>query len=485
MRTKEEILGRMSLVEFNTRCLIDFKFFCEKMLGLTTYGGIQKFHMEWFRLVQRNKVSIIEAPSGFSKTEIIGVAYPLWIMYTRKKRNILLVSKTIKQAEGNILQRIKNYILDNELLKEVLVPKDAKATWNKQEIRTKNGHWCINVPYNINIKGYRAHIIILDEADSYEDPSIFFEHVLSRIVPGGKVVLISTPEGPTNLLGMVRSRYPKVGYIKTVAIVDEKGRPKKEPLEEGKSIWEERFSMEWLMEQREVMGENAFQKNYMCNILTDPEDGIFSLKSIYACFDKTYSFSEEVYPEAQYFIGADFAVSSGPKADFDAFVVVEKKDDFLVIKKIETYRGILGPVKVEHLTRLYNTYQSNLQTMILADESNMGTLLINDLRARGLTVLPQKFSHQERKKLLQVLANVIESKRLVIPRSPLDPDALDKTDALVEQLIGFVRKKSPNTGSELFLSKASHDDIVMALAMAVKEAANVITNNLCCGVSSK
>jgi len=333
MRTKEEILGGMNIVKFLTKCKVDFKFFCERMLNLTELGGIHKFQLEWFYAAQNNTRLMIEAPSGFSKTEIMGVAYPLWFLWNNKNKKILLISKTIKQAEGNLLQRMKGYIDDSEFLRE-LIPTDANRTWNKQEIRTTNGCWVVNVPYSINIKGYRSDLSILDEADSYDEVSIYFDHVTSRMNPGGKIILISTPEGPTRLLGTIRSRNPNTPYIKTVAIVDEKGKPKEEPLSKGKCIWPERFSISDLMKKRVEMGESAFQKNYMCNIMTESEDTIFTLKNIYACYDITLQFSTEIVPGAQYFIGADFAISKGPRADYDAFSVIEKVNDQCILKHI-------------------------------------------------------------------------------------------------------------------------------------------------------
>ena len=205
MRSESEILGGMDRTLFDIRCKFDFKFFCEKMLGLTGLGGILDFQLDWFNLAERSVNTVIEAPSSSSKTEIMGVCYPLWYLYTKnEKLEILLVSKTVQQAEGNLLDRIKDYIMDNEILKKALVPEDSRVTWNKSGIKTINQSKLKNVPYNVNIKGYRAHLIICDEADSYEDVDIFFNHVTSRPHPGGKIILISTPEGTTKLIGQLK-----------------------------------------------------------------------------------------------------------------------------------------------------------------------------------------------------------------------------------------------------------------------------------------
>jgi hypothetical protein len=481
MRTKEEILGDENIVTFLTRCKVDFKFFCERMLNITELGGIHAFQLDWFYAAQNHHRLIIEAPSGFSKTEIMGVAYPLWFVWNNKNKKVLLISKTIKQAEGNLLQRMKGYIDDNEFLRE-LIPTDSNRTWNKQEIRTTNGCWIVNVPYSINIKGYRSDLSILDEADSYDEVGIYFDHVTSRMNPGGKIILITTPEGPAKLIGTIKSRNPNTPYIKTVAIVDENGKPKEEPLDKGICIWPERFSIQDLMNKREEMGENAFQKNYMCNIMTEAEDTIFSLKYIYQCYDIAQGFSTEINPGAQYFIGADFAISKGPRADYDAFSVIERVDDQCILKHIEIHKGFPRPAKVRRLKELYDTFQGDKPTKIVADASNMGTMVINDLRSIGVSVIPQNFHSAARTLLINSLANVIEGQGLIIPRKRTDKKAMELTDELTRQLLGFRRQKSDKTGREILASKASHDDIAISIAMAVQEASKMKKLS-CIGIS--
>ncbi len=475
MRTKEEILKGMDEIEFLLNCRIDFKFFCEKMLGMNEFGGIHRFQLEWFYLIQNNDNTVIEAPSGFSKTEIVGVCYPLWRIWNERHLKILLVSKTVRQAADNLLGRIKGYMEDNEYLKE-LIPKGLNSTWNKEEFKLTNGCWVKNVPYSINIKSYRAHLIICDEADSYENPEIFFTHVLSRIIPGGKICVISTPEGPTKLIGQIKERNPDdFIFKKNVAIVNCKI---KGDLSTGESIWSERFNVPYMLKQRKSMGENSFQMNYMCNTMTEYEDTIFQIKTITDCWDSTVKFNKNVNPKAQYFIGADFAISKGIRADDDAFVVIEKLDELFTIKHIETHHGITRPMKINRLIELYNIFKSDYPVKIIADESNMGTMVISDLRSQGITVVAQNFHHAERKKLLMTLNNMLESGNFIIPRDGKDRDTIKQTNLLLEQLIGFKRKKSEKTGSELFASTAAHDDVAISIAMAAKEAGKIKKINL-------
>ena len=483
MKKKEEILQGMEKVEFFFRCRTDFKFFCERMLGVDSYGGIHDYQLRWFRLTQMYERVVIEAPAGFSKTEVMGVMYPLWEMYRSKNLKILLVCKTMEQGKSNMLERIKGYIQDNEFLTEFFVPPDARTTWNKSEIRTKDGHWVKNVPYNNNIRGYRADIIICDEVDSYEETDTYFEHVTSRLFPGGKIILISTPVGPTRLIGQLKEKanmgvIKNYAFEKTQALVSKDGRRayKKEPseitiemLKDCKSIWPENWPVEKLLEKWGEMGKWKWMRNYMCEVIGEAEDAIFPLQNIMDSFDYSLSFTKAIDEGAQYFIGADFAISGGPKADFDAFIVLKKINDQFIVVHSEVHKGWQRPLKVQRLKDLWEHYQTELGTIIVADESNMGTMVINDLRAEGVTVVAQNFHSFARKKLLVTLSNVLQGKGLILPRSMDDEDAQKFSELLKDQLTGFRRKRSEKTGGESIESTAPHDDVAMALAMAVSE----------------
>lgn len=478
MRTRQEIVGDVPLQLFIFKCNTDFKFFAEQVLGITSYGGIHNFQVAWIRAALKYKKLIIESGAGSSKTEIMGAAYPLWLMFKDKNLKILLVSKTLEQSSSNILSRIKRYIEDNELLKEMFVPEDYRNTWNATEIRTKNGHWVKNVPYNLNIRGYRADLILADEIDSYEDVNIFFEHVLSRLYPQGQIIGFSTPTGPTKIIGLLKEKATGgllTGwyFMKTPYLVDFEGNPakieNKEDIKDYESIWPEWWTKEKLEEKWE-QGKANWLRNYMCIDVGEIDDAIFPIKNIIASFDYVRGFSETLDQECMYFIGADFAISDGPRADFDAFVVVEKKGGQYIIKWIETHKGWQRPEKVNRLKELYNQYLSDAGTFLIVDESNMGTMVMNDLRSLGVPVTGQNFHSAARKNLITNLGSVFSGKSIVIPRDHTDEDCVKYSEMLKDQLIGFKRKRSEKTGAELIESKARHDDIAMSLAMAMNEA---------------
>ena len=466
MREIQEMLDPgMNVADLMYKIKTDFKFFYEKVLGFNMKGGLNDYKLEWFNLAYENDYMMIKAPSGFAKTTVLGVALPIWLMMTSSNLKILLVSKTLTQSKDALLLQIRDLIDDNELLKKTLKPTNKDALWNQTQIKTSNGCSAINRPYSINIKSYRANVIILDEIDSYEDPDIYFDHVLSRLIPGGKIFGISTPEeGTSTLMELIKLRDRNVNkcIFKTYTAIVNPLDP--EDLSTGESIWPEEFPMEELMLRRKRFGEQKWQKNYMCNAMTESEHSIFTAASIEACKDYGLSFTAKNHGEEIY-IGCDFALSSSPTGDYDAYVVIGKKKDVATIKYAERHKGIPVDEKIRRLEALYKRYNPIFLT---CDKSGIGAEIIRQLRIKGLSVEEQGFTSGERNLLLNNLKALLDNHKIVIPKEKDDLQAVEFANKLEYELFKFKEKKSESTGQTSYISKGDHDDTAMALAMAVK-----------------
>lgn len=473
MRTLKQILNGMDMMDFMMRQKTDFKLFCEQVLGMTDYGGLHPFQLEWFYLAQNNRRVMIQAPSGFSKTTILGVAYPLWVAFNYPNQQILIISKSLPQSK-RLLGIIRGYIEDNELLL-YLKPEDLES-WNKLELACSNKCRIYCRPYSVNIKGERVDLMILDEICSYEEPDIFFDHIISRMNPNGKIIGISTPEGPSDLMGLIAAKNTSGDYVikSYEAIINYSNND----LSTGSSIWSERFPIEELMTIRRVQGEQFFQKNFMLNPMAESGDSVlFPSKNIYDAYDVTKKFSSEKIDEKGIVVLAcDFAISKGDRADYDAFTVLEKtEDNWYVIKHIETHRGFPVPSKIARIKELFQQFHV---TRILADESNIGAVIINDMRSQGMTVRAQSFHQNARRTLLVSLKNVLESNRLIIPYSSEDALAQKYATTLFEQLIGFKEESSAVTGLPQIKSRSAHDDVAISVAMAVHDVISVKTTTV-------
>ena len=457
----KDMMGDLTMTEFLYKCKNDFKFWANVVLQelyKPEYGGIKDFHLEWFSFVEETNRVVILAPSGFSKSTLFNVAYPLWIAFTQRNKQIMIISKTLPQAIRQ-LEILRATIDNNELLQE-LRPKNAETSWSKTALGTTTGCRIFVRPYSINVKGERTDYSILDEAASYDRPEIYLDYIVPRLNPKGKIILISTPESPVDL--MARLDKPGLGYIHRTypAIVMVNG--------ERKAIWPERFSLEKLDKLKLELGENYFEKNFMCNPKAEEENAIYTYAMIEDCFDDTRKFTFATEGGSIY-LGIDLAISSGPRADYDCYVVTELVNGKVILKHGEVHKGWSIKAKVDRIAELAKTYGDKL-VRIIVDQSNIGHAVIEELRDMGLPVKAQDFHPTNRNILLMNLKKVIEQKTLIIPFSQDDANTQVFTRRLALELVKFKEVTTDKTGQRLtqakYVSAGTHDDTVMALAMA-------------------
>jgi hypothetical protein len=212
------------------------------------------------------------------------------------------------------------------------------------------------------------------------------------------------------------------------------------------------------------MAKSYFERNYMCNPRAEVENAIFTPNAIENCYDKGAGFTSKNFG-GQVFIGGDFAIASGPTADWDCYIVAEKLADRVIIKHGEVHRGVSIEGKVQRLLQLNEMY--NPQQFIL-DESTVGIAVIEDLRMKGVPVEAQSFHPKARNSLLTNLKRLIDNGQISIPRNKQDMRAMAFTDKLISELLGV--KEASSMGVTNYVTTTPHDDTVMALALSCKRA---------------
>ena len=452
MRTMKQILNGEDKNSFFAKCALRPQIFFERVLG----KELMPFHDDWFNILAVEERIAISAPTGFGKTCIFGVCYPLWISLFKPGSKCLIISKSIRTQSANVLEEIKQTIEENEFLQDLL-PKDKKQYWTKEKVNMSNGSVISYSGYSQNVRGAHVDYIFCDEVATFPETDIFFRDVTSRVAARkGQIAAVSTCINTTDLLAQLIAN-PNYFSKKYPAIVN------------GESIWKNKFSVEDLMKIKIEQGESNFEKNYMCNPRSEAEDTIYPLGRVMQLYDYESKFTTE--SEGRIFIGCDFAIAKGPWADFDAYVVIEKINNIFIIKHIEIHKGLPTPAKIRRIKQLYELYSNPevAQPKLIIDVSGIGHDIGEGLKMEGLPVTLQSFHSIARTRLLMNLRNLIDSKKIVIPKSKEDANTIKLTDELTTQLIGFRESKSKLTGNITYQSTAGHDDIVMALAMAVNE----------------
>lgn len=453
MRTKEQILQGEPEDLFATSCYFDINKFAERVLGLK----LKPFHKEWLGLLKKHDRIALAAPTGFGKSTIFGVVFPIWMAFYKPKSVCLIISKTIRTQSANILEEIKLTIEDNEYLKHLKPSnnEEIKSSWTKEKIITTNGSKIQYSSYSINVRGIQADYEFCDEVATYPTHELFFRDVATRVVSkGGILAAVSTPLTTTDLLAKLMNTK---GYYSKIY----------DALPNGESIWPERFPTEYLKNEEGRIGKSNFERNYRCNPKAEVERAMYPLISIELCYDITKSLSQKTTEGSQVYMAGDFAISSGAYADFDCYIVVEKVGDYITILWGETNKMPSKAAKINRLRQLYELYRP---IRVVLDESQIGNAIIQDLKTEGIPVMAQSFHSAARSHLLINLQDVIQDGRLIIPLNRDDEYTGAFADRLTSELLGFAVERSEKTGNVNYVSKASHDDTVMALAMAISIA---------------
>ena len=455
----DDILQGETLQHVLFRASINLEYWCERVLGLQ----LDWFHKEWLNAIRDNKKVAIKAFTGSGKTTIC-MAYILHESYFNPGYKSLIIANAQKQSI-RIMREIQTIIDENDLLSE-LKPANPDS-WSKMQTVCSNKSSITCQTYNKNIRGEHVNFVLSDEASAYKDHEIFFRYVITRVnALNGKLVAISTPESPVDLMEkLFTPQFDGVYWRKAYPILDENGKP-----------ISKRFSMERITEiRKQSPSEAAFEREYLLKTVAETE-AIYPPKQVMECFDKDLGFVYTPTPPSdkknkdatllidapsKMFFGCDFAISGSPHADWSATVVIEYISEKYYIRFIETSKGRKLQKQIDDLHDLARTYKP---FQLYADMSTFGIAIVQELKTRGLPVIGCDFQPTKRSEYLMTLKRAIEDEKLVIPRNLTDPQCDKLTTKLYEQLISF---KTKPRGGTIVYQASGHDDLVMALALAI------------------
>jgi hypothetical protein len=467
--------------------LDDPVFFIEEVIYKPKGWTLFNYAKEWLRICQKYKRVNITAFRSSSKTETLLIAQAIWRAFRQKNFMGAIISASLPQST-EVLKRIKMAILDNEVLR-TSIPSGKASAWSKTEIEFKNGSRILCKPYNDNIRGYHLDWVGLDEIGEYRDHDILMAAILPTLVAkNGDVNAIGTPTSKIDLIHKLRDnkawyskiypayttdynlfkeRYPNreiVKYGHKIKIVD---------AENKNTIYDEYDSYTW-------------SREFMCVPLSDA-DKIFPLELIEQSYDYSRRLTHGMKTYSQYYVGIDFALSGESGADFTVIVVLERdKENRLIVCEIEKWKGYSYNKQKIMIAQLLKSFKPVRSVL---DESSFGASFIDDLRrdVSGTSIEGFKFSsgpYSNRKQdLITMLRSTLESnftvftdkeklpkesdsKMLLIPRDKTDMRTMTLTTQLTDELLSFGMKYDETKHTVKFEGIGTHDDMVIAFALA-------------------
>ena len=223
----------------------------------------------------------VAMPPRHSKTSVVTLAFPLWLIFQNPNLNILIVNAEASLSE-NFGIRLREYIKLYGAIFNVYL-SDVKHSSTHIKFCDKNGvlyKGAIRlVGSNGSITGQDADYLILDDIyKGFSDitPTLldkkiewFKTMILQRKEPQTKLIILHTRWATNDLQGYLKENYSNdYNFISFPAIK-----------EDGSPLWAERYSIEFLKQQLEEMGERLFSSIYQQKPL-DETGSFFNLDNV-------------------------------------------------------------------------------------------------------------------------------------------------------------------------------------------------------------
>ena len=206
----------------------------------------------------------VAMPPRHSKSSMITLAYPLWLLKDNKDLNILIVNNSAGLSEKfgiQLREYIKRIGPEFDIYLSDVKHSSTYIMFTNKEGELQKGSIRL-VGASGSITGQDADYIILDDIYSgFDDitPSLLAKKIdwyrtiiEQRIEPQTRLVILHTRWHSEDLQGYLHEHYPDdYTFLEFPAINDE-----------GKALWPQRYSIDEYNKKRIAMGERQFQAIY-------------------------------------------------------------------------------------------------------------------------------------------------------------------------------------------------------------------------------
>lgn len=384
----------------------------------------------------------VSMPPRTSKSSLITLAFPLWLILSNPDLNILIINNSASLSERFGIQLrelfIKYGAAFNVHLSDVkhsssyLMFENSEGELYKGSIRL--------VGAGGSITGQDADYVIVDDPyKGFEDitPTLldkkidWFETIVEqRLEPESRLIILHTRWHTKDLQGYLKENFPgKYKFLSFSALNDD-----------GTCLWPERYTPEYFLEKQEAMGDRLFQSIYQQKPLDDTSD-FFNMDMLR--FEEGYDVSNSVASVR----GWDIASSDPSKNnDYTSGARMYLTDDGLFVIN-GLVHGQYGNRTVQMIKRTAQTDTPNTMIIIETGVAAAGKLLYEEWRRQlqGYRVIQAKpiTSKEDR---ATPLANAITDGKVIIDLPP------DQREKLIREFNSF--------------PLGEHDDIVDSISHA-------------------
>lgn len=409
---------------------------------------------------QVHRVCVI-APRDHSKSTTLRVKLLHMLLFERwrgKPFTTWLFSAN-KDLAANRLEEIRQDLKRHPELSRMINDKES----NKWKLTLTNGAWIKATSVGSGIRGEHPAAIALDDVlddqndMSYDTVQQWFRKKLTPMLsPGTSLYVVGTPMAMGDLYHteMLNNEAWKTWREGAITNYDEwRSGEGIEP----EVLWPSERPLEFLLEQRQSIGELAFAQEYLCKVVDD-ESAVYPPSLTRKNLDMDAVLQSKKLHGKTYIVGFD--PSHGIGQDYTVMVVMRQDEDGnLHIVNLWRRNDFPPSKQVDVIAEFDKVYQHPRFAFESAGFQSLYQSLIAD---RGLT-LNIKMSKVGNKTLKQGLLNRLrvwfEQGRIIIPYGN------DETRRIVNILLEELETHAWKDGD--IVDKGRHNDMVMALAHAV------------------
>ena len=417
--------------------------FCETLLDIHPFP----YQAEFLR--DESKRIVLCAGRQIGKSFMTS-ARMVWFALTHEKTTSLVVSATLRQSML-MFQKIVSCVQSSAPM------RNSISYMSRTTVRFKNRSEIKALPCGMtgfSVRGHTAHLIIIDEA-SFMPERVIAEVILPMLsTTDGTAIMLSTPFDKNHIFyrAFTSPSWSKYHYISSV-----------NPL----------IKLEFLEEQKQLIGEQRFAQEYLAEFLDD-QKAYFPMtlirEAVHSCTSSPCAYCRilsgqsaiERHAKAAHLFGG---YDPGGKQDPGAFVVVERLNDDNKTLRVLLQKTYLSP-KNSKDENLYTRFTAQIADLhgklkfreIFVDQTGIGQPIIEHCKELKLPAVGIMLSARSREDVLSNLRIQFEQKRIVLPNGDLN---------LLANLNCVEVERTRSGGYSFSHPSGTHDDLAYALALAV------------------
>lgn len=309
-----------------------------------------------------------------------------------------------------------------------------------------------------NLRGHSADRVIVDEAAYVRDKVIY--EVISPMLAdrNGRLVMISTPFGKNHFYqAFVRGA---------------EGREKNRYASFSFPSWTNpHISKDYIDLQREVLSPRQFAVEYEAQFV-DEQSSVFVWDDIQAAVERGSILRavDGLFETCDALLGKFDAIVAGIDwarySDYTAVIAVGVNESGCCVVGIDRFNNLGWSSQIERVVEFLKTYRVSA---VLTDQTSIGDPLLEQLKAKlcesstEIAVEGYNFTNASKRELIEHLALRFAHGTIAIP---------GKEDLLKE--LQFFEYELTESGNVRMNARSGfHDDLVMALALACRQAKEV------------